>query len=334
VTVRLRAAQIGISHSHAAGRVQAFRDNPGVEFIGIHEPFPSVLRARGSHASYRDVRWLSSAEIIDDASIDAVAIETLPGENLRWAHEAVQAGKHVILEKVPGLILGDLRDLLASAAARKLVVQPGYMFRFNPAFKLARRLAVAGALGRLWRISAQIGASLPGYSRDGDLQNYPGGIWYTLGCHVLDQVILLLGRPDDVETILRHDHQPPDGVGFADNNLAILAYPHAMATIETWNLEAGENFPHRRFELYGERGTVLISPLEPPRVRLYLTDPFESMPSGWQDVDVGWRPRYLDDLDHFIACIHGEASPIADAAHDLVVQEVLLRAAGVDDESL
>jgi predicted dehydrogenase len=324
---RVRVGQIGVAHSHATGRVQAFRANPEVELVGVHEPFPSVARERGGHAAYQGLPWLGADELLGDDTVEAIAVETLPGENLRWAREALLAGKHVILEKAPGLLLQDLRDLFDLAADRGRLVQLGYQFRFNPAFELARRLARAGALGRLWRISGQIAASLPGYSRAGDLQNYPGGIWFTLGCHLLDQVLLLLGPPPRVQSILRRDHAPPDGVPFDDNNLAILEYDRALATIETWNLEAGDNMTHRRFELYGERGTVLISPLEPPKLRLCLTEPFEDFVPGWQEVDVGWRPRYVGDLAHFLACLRGTATPLVTPAHDLAVQEALLRAA-------
>lgn len=322
----IRVGQIGIAHSHAAGRVQAFLGNANVELVGVHEPLPSVRRERGGHAAYAAVPWLNADELLGDATVAAVAIETLPGENLRWAREALLAGKHVILEKAPGLSLADLDDLLALAAARQRVVQMGYQYRFNPAFQFALRLARAGTLGRLWRVAGQIAANLPGYTRDGDIQNYPCGIWFTLGGHLLDQPVLFLGPPKSVQTVLRRDNRPAE---FDDNNLAVFEYDRALATIETWNLEAGENAAHRRFELYGERGTVLISPLEPPRVRVYLADPFEELAHGWQDVDVGWRPRYIGDLEHFVACIRGDAQPLVDRAHDLAVQEALLRAAGV-----
>jgi predicted dehydrogenase len=331
--VTLRVAQVGIAHSHAAGRVQAYVGNPGVELVGVHEPFPSVRRERGAHPAYKEVRWLDAVELFGDSSIGAVSIETLPGENLRWAREALLAGKHVILEKAPGLNLQDLHDLFELAASKSLIVQLGYQFRFNAAFQLALRLARAGALGRLWRISGQIAANLPGYGRTGDVQNYPGGIWFTLGCHLLDQVVLLLGPPPEVRSILRRDHQPSGEFAFADNNLAVFEYDRALATIDTWNLEAGDNAVHRRFELYGERGTVLISPLEPPQVRLYLADAFEDLTAGWQTVDVPWRPRYVGDLDHFLACIRGDSAPLVTPAHDLALQEALLRASGVESYS-
>ena len=324
----IRVGQIGIAHSHAAGRVQVFRNNADVELVGVHEPFPSVRAERGGHVAYQGISWLSADELLGDPTVQAIAVETLPGENIRWARECLLAGKHVILEKAPGLILQDLADLFALAKERKLLVQPGFQFRFNPAFQLALRLSRAGVLGRLWRISSQISGSLPGYTRDGDLQNYPGGIWFTLGCHVLDQVVALMGPPLSVRTILRRDHRPADGVGFDDNNLAIFEYERGMATIETWNLEAGENGPHRRFELYGERGTILMSPLEPPKVRLYLTEPFEEFKAGWQDLEVGFRPRYVGDLEHFVACIRGETQPLFDADHDLAVHAALLEACG------
>jgi predicted dehydrogenase len=323
-------AQIGIAHSHAAGRVRAFRENASVEFVGLHEPFPAVRADRGGNPAYAGVAWLSAEEILGDSTLAAVAIETLPGENVRWAREALLAGKHVILEKPPGLLLADLRDLFRIAEARGLYVRVGYIFRTHPAFVLGHRLVAAGAFGRLWRISAQLGSEITDYEagRDGDVQNYPGGICYTLAGHVLDQIVAFLGPPLRVTTFLRRDHRPADGVPFADNNLAVFEYERALATIETWSLEAGDNFAHRRFEIYGEHGTLLISPIEPPRVRLYLAAPFAEFADGWQDVAVGNWPRYVDDLVDFLACIRGDVEPHYGPSHDLATQEALLRASG------
>ena len=52
---------------------------------------------------------------------------------------------------------------------------------------------------------------------------------FELGGHVIDRVVELLGRPTKVQSFLRHDTSMPDKL--ADNNLAVLEFPKALAVI-------------------------------------------------------------------------------------------------------
>jgi len=61
------------------------------------------------------------------------------------------------------------------------------------------------------------------------LAEYKGGMMFELGCHILDLVIGVLGKPQSVASFNRHSARLDDGL--LDNMLAVLSYPKATAMV-------------------------------------------------------------------------------------------------------
>ena len=101
-----------------------------------------------------------------------------------------------------------------------------------------------------------------------------------------------------------------------------------MTLLQTW-VTGNDPMQHRRFQVIGERGSVLIEPIEPPGVRLFLSEPHEDFPAGWSEPAIPMRPRYDGDIEDLAAWIRGDRVPAYSAAHDLAVHETLLRICGV-----
>ena len=87
--------------------------------------------------------------------------------------------------------------------------------------------------------------------------------------------------------------------------------------------------PQRRiWEVCGTKGTVVIQPLEPPSVRLYLDEPQGGYQAGRQEIEVPNAPRYVADVAHLAAVVRGQAEPLRMYEHDLITQQVVLWASG------
>jgi predicted dehydrogenase len=147
----LRIGQIGTRHGHAAGKWQALQSNPDVEAVGIWEPDPAArataaaLRTNGPFATasatppsprsapvFGDAHWFDSeSDLLNDASVLAVAIEGRNHESLAMALRAIEAGKHIWFDKPAGDDWPAFQQLMQAAAARELRVQMGYRFRYS-----------------------------------------------------------------------------------------------------------------------------------------------------------------------------------------------------------
>ena len=325
--MKVKFAQYGILHSHAAGKAAVLKANPDVSFCGVYEPDPSVRAARGAVEAYDGVNWFEAREdMLDDASIAAIAVEGAIAQNLEFAREALERGKHVWLDKPAGDDWEKFQALVAMARQKGLLLQLGYMFRYNAGFRFILDWANSGRLGDVFSVRGRMSTWVGEDRREG-LAVHEGGILFELLCHLMDIVVAVLGRPDRVTSFLRNERGTVPA--FRDNAAAIFEYENALAIVESSALEVSA-FPSRRFEVYGTRGSIVMEPLEPdPVVRLCLDEARDGFNKGWQTVPVENEPRYVGSLRSMVAEIRGRKPPVRSLDHELIVQETVLRAAGV-----
>jgi len=325
--MKLRFAQYGISHAHASGKAAALKASDEVEFCGVYEPDPEVRRTKGAADAYQGVRWFGTvSEMLDDDSIAAVAVEGAVAQNLGFAREALERGKHVWLDKPAGDDWTEFRSLIALARQKGLRVQVGYMFRYNAGFQFALDWARSGKFGDIFSVRTRM-STYADEAKRAELAVHPGGILFELLCHVIDIVVYLLGRPDRVTSFLRNELGTAPA--FRDNTATVFEYAKAMAVLESSSLEVNA-FPSRRLEVYGTRGSVILEPFEPqPQVRLCLDEDRDGYAKGWQTAPVAARPRYVASLAALAADIRGEKQPDRSLDHELTVQETVLRAVGI-----
>lgn len=342
----IRVAQYGVKHGHAAGKARALLTNPAVDFAGIYEPDAALLPRLQADGHYAGAKWFSSvADMLNDPTITAVAIEGSNAESLAMAAEAIAAGKHLWYDKPAGDDWPAFQRLMADAAGRGLAVQMGYMFRYHAGFQRIGQWVRSGLLGDVFSIRAHMSTWLPvtteGYTTTGrgDVATHHGGIFYDLAGHMLDQVVWLLGRPQRVTAFLHNDANP-DLAALRDNTLGVFEFDHALAVVEIAAMEARPTA--RRFEVYGTGGSAIMEPLEPaPQLRLHLqaaSPEFDAplsdrdpsvFPAGSTTVAVPEQSRqrlYDLELAAFVEVLEGRQAPDRTPDHELLVQETLLRA--------
>jgi len=95
-----------------------------------------------------------SAELIEDPQIDAVVIATPVSSHFDLALSALQAGKHVLVEKPLAARSDQARKLVDEAAARKLELLVDHTFVYTPAVRKIRELITSGALGQIYYYDA------------------------------------------------------------------------------------------------------------------------------------------------------------------------------------
>ena len=330
----IRVAQYGTKHAHAAGKLRAFLDSPDVEVAGVFEP-DAERRAVAAAADgpFRDVHWFGSeGEMLADTSIAAIASEGATRESLDQTEACVRAGKHVWYDKPAGDDWPQWQRTIGLAEERGLTVQMGYMFRYHAGFRQIETWVKSGFLGDIYALRTRIGTVVSEADRRA-ISRHRGGVFYELGCHMLDQVVWLLGRPQKVTSFLRNE----SGVvpAFADNTLGVFEYKRAMALVDTSAMETPP--PARRFEVYGSRGSAIMEPLEPAtHIRLCLSEAQGGYDAGETMVPVETQTRqalYDLELTDFVETIRGRQAAARPPAHELLVQETLLRATGEIGES-
>ena len=137
-----------------------------------------------------------------DARVNAVIVSTLNASLAPIALAAVEAGKHVLIEKPGALNAAQLRALQAAAAKADVRVRLGYNHRFHPALQKARELIDRGELGPLMFLRARYGhGGRKGYDREwrSDVAQSGGGELIDQGVHLIDLAGWFLGDFPTVE---------------------------------------------------------------------------------------------------------------------------------------
>ncbi len=263
-----RPLSVGIIGCGYAGglHLAALRSLPEARVTAVADADEAARRRiaerGGGLATFADYRAL-----LDQRSIDAVAILTPPALHLEMTLAALDAGKHVVLEKPITRDMEEADQLLERAARARPRVIVGYNLRFHRQLQEARRRIAEGAIGPVEFLRGvasstyQFGRPLPEYRRRRDLG---GGVLVELAVHHFDLWRYLLD--DDVEEITavsRSTH--------GDDTTAAVVARMASGVMVTSVFSEHAAAQHE-VEIYGERGRIQAS--------LYRFDGFDLAPVG------------------------------------------------------
>jgi predicted dehydrogenase len=321
---RIRIGQIGVGHAHA-NKLSVFRQSPDYEVVGIVEPDETLRKQAESRDPYRDLPWMTQEQLLNVPDLQAVLVETRVRDLLNVAEICIAAGKHIHLDKPAGESLPQFTRILESAAKQNLLLQMGYMYRYNPAVVLLREFLKRGWLGEVFEVHTVMSKVVDPASRI-QLAEFRGGMMFELGCHIIDLVVGVLGKPEKVTPFPQH--VGPQNDGLVDNMLAVFEYPRATATVKSSALEVN-GFDRRHLVVCGTAGTFHIQPLDDPTARVALSMARDSYLRGYQDISFPKYIRYIDDAADMAKIIRGEKAADFTPEHDLAVQTALLQACGV-----
>ncbi|QOV88996.1 Gfo/Idh/MocA family protein [Humisphaera borealis] len=320
---RIRVGQIGTSHAHAS-KLSVYRDSPDYDVVGIVEPDDARWEKAKEQPAYRGLTRMTEEQLFNSAGLAVVLVETAVEDLVPTGTRCLEAGFHIHLDKPAGPELAPFAKLLEISTARQRIVQMGYMLRYSPATRLLQRLVKEGAMGDVFEVTAVMSKVVSAGERK-SLAKFPGGMMFELGCHVIDSVVGLLGKPT---RIVAFPQSVVPGDGLRDSMLAVFEYPKATATVRSSGLEVdGGN--RRQFVVCGTGGTLKTEPLEPPVVRLSLAKAHGEFKKGTQEVPMPKYSRYVGDAADMAAVIRGEKPHDYPPAHDLLVHECVLKASGV-----
>jgi len=213
---------------------------------------PEQIEAAGKR--YPGSQLVAHAEeIIEDPAIDLVVIATPNKFHLPLAKQALEAGKHVVVDKPFTITAADADSLILLAEKKQKILSVFQSRRFDSDFRTVQQIIRTGALGEIVEMESRYDRFRnflkPGAWREAD---EPGsGLLYDLGSHLIDQALTLFGLPLAVTAcILRQRKQ----ARVDDNFELILHYPLLKVTLKAGML-VREALP--RFVLLGEQGSFV-----------------------------------------------------------------------------
>ena len=326
---KIKIGQIGTGHAHARSVfAQLLQVTDDFEVVGLVENNPR--RRKDLDDSWQGAPLISEQQLLNTEGLQAVVVETEVDELLPTARRCAEAGMHIPLDKPAGENLADFKSLIEEMDRRKLHLQMGYIYRYNTAMQFCYQAVADGWLGDVFEVHAvmskKIGASTRKY-----ISRCSGGSMFEIGCHVIDAMVRVLGKPNKTTAYARQTH--PDQDELVDNQLAVFEYPDAIGSIRSALIEY-DGFRRRQFTVCGEFGTFDLRPLNGQSFRLALEHPRGEYKKGYQDVMLpAGSGIFVSAFRDMAAVVRGEKENDYPLDHELAVHETILRASGYRVES-
>jgi len=347
-------AFMGKAHSNAWRNVASYFDVPAFEQkVLVGRDVDAVSEAAAKYG------WKETATdwrtVLDRDDIHVVDI-CAPG----WMHAeiavaALEAGKHVLLEKPLANTLAEAEAMTAAArAARPKGVQSmvGFNYRRVPALALAKELISEGRVGTVRHVRA---AYLQDWLADESSpmtwrlkkESAGSGALGDIASHAIDQVLFLLGdqvteASGRLQTFV---NQRPGANGLEDVTVDDTAWATltlasgAIASVEASRMATGQK-NSLKLEIYGDKGAIVfdlenLNELQfldatlPVREqgfrRILVNEPEHPYIGAWwpQGHVIGWEHTFTHEIRDFLAAIDGGTPPSPSFEEGLAVQRVL-----------
>ena len=331
---KLRVGIFGVGHNHAAAAIGALRAREDVEIVGICEPDEEMLaRRKKEHPDlYGDLPVTEEATLLS-SGIRAAMVETSVPDLVPTALRCARAGLHIHMDKPAGTDLSLYRTLLGTAEEKHLVFGTGYMYRYNEGVTYALSRIRSGALGRIYNVTAEMCTKHPAWYKN-QLIGYgvKAPVMFIFGGHLLDLCLRVKGEPEKLTAF--HTASEDGGISFEDTSLAVLTYPDGIATVRVSSCEVG-GWGLREFTVYGERGTVRVSPLEAPmHVWETMADGEDPWKDCHRDVKLAEAGRYDGMMREFVDMCLGRIPYDVDFRHEALLQKLTLEACGYSEREM
>ena len=294
---------------------------------------PNLERAESLVASVSGaIATANWQDALARADVDAVLVATTNQWLAPVSLAAIQAGKHVLVEKPAARNLCEIKQVMAADENSDVCVQVGFNHRYHPAFQKAREIVDSGALGPLYFIRGRYGhGGRLGYEREwrADREISGGGELLDQGVHLIDLASWFLGPFAHIEGFA-HTYfwnMPVEDNGF----LLLRTLQHQVAHLHASCTEWKNLFS---FEIYGRDGKLHVEGLGGSygveRLHFYKMLPQMGPPETiiWEfpGEDLSWK-REFAAFTEFIECGHTSQSGLAQAEAALQVVEEVYRKA-------
>lgn len=195
-------------------------------------------------AQYPDIiSYNSVEEILADHEIELIIVNTPNFTHFDFAKQALNAGKHVLIEKPAAGNVAEIKELFDTARANSLHVFCYQNRRWDSDFLSVKEVIESGRLGKLNEVTLRYDRYKPQLNPKPfkETKDTPiNGIVYELGPHLIDQAIHLFGRPlsfDKLVAIQRELSEVPDYVNYR------LTYPGGLVVYLTSGLLIADALP-------------------------------------------------------------------------------------------
>jgi len=244
----LNVALVGYGYVGKTFHAPLIAATPGLALHSVVSSKPDAVLADHPTATVR----ADLAAALADPDIDLVVIATPNDLHAPQAHLALDAGKHVVVDKPFTLTVEEAEAVIAHARSANRLLSVFHNRRWDGDFLTLQRLIGEGSLGKVRQFTSHFDRFRPIVRDRWRERDGPGaGTWYDLAPHLIDQALVLFGQPEEITADIQKQR---DGAKAPDYFHAVLSYPEVRVILHSSCLAADSRF---RFAAHGTKGSLV-----------------------------------------------------------------------------
>jgi predicted dehydrogenase/acetyltransferase-like isoleucine patch superfamily enzyme len=283
--------------------------------VAVVDPDPQTAAAL---AEQHGVLARELGDVLADADVDAVVIAAPAKDHAALALAALDAGKHVFVEKPLALDVADAEAVVAAAAERGLTLMVGHLLQYHPAFLAVRQMVTDGALGEL-RYLYSNRLNLGRFRREENI------LW-SFAPHDLSMLLALAGESPDRVTAVGSTFLSDDVPDVTTTHMSFPSGPRAHVFV-SWL----HPFKEQRLVVVGADAMAVFDDTAAWDAKLVVFEHGVTW-DGATPVPVRAEPTPIPleqdeplrlECEHFLRCVATGETPRTDGAEGVRVLRVL-----------
>ncbi|MER5970845.1 Gfo/Idh/MocA family oxidoreductase [Streptomyces sp. NPDC002055] len=253
-TTTLRWGVLGATSYIATHLMPAIAQTPGCVLSAVASRPGRAAQAADAGGKFGATALPDYAALLADRDIDAVYIALPNTDHVDWTVRALEAGKHVLVEKPMALDEEGCARIEAAARAASRTVMEAFMYRFHPQQARATELLASGEIGELRVVRASFAFAIEAGS--GNIRLEPklgGGATWDVGCYAIDVPQLFFGQAP--QQVSAHFHTRP-GEAVETSATGTMDFGQGRSAVFDYSIDYG---PRSWYELQGTHGTLTVS---------------------------------------------------------------------------
>lgn len=335
---KFRVGVIGAG-SIAQSHLTAYSENADVELIAVAdmnlERAQAVADTFGAKRAYADPH-----ELLADDEIDGVSICTWNNSHASWAIAAIEAGKHVLVEKPIARTVAEAEEIQRIAEKHDRVVQVGFVRRHSPNCQVLKSFIDADELGEIYYAKASCMRRVGnpgGWFADKEISG--GGPLLDIGIHVLDLCWYLMGSPKvvsvsgntydklgsrgNVTTMPRYkaaDYDPSKNT-VEDLANAVIRFENGASLLLDCSYSLHATKDSIDVSVYGEKGGAELEPAL--HIATEMHDSVVNIEPQIASRTFEFGVGFAHEIQNFVDASLGRAESVAPAWHGVEIVRIL-----------
>ncbi|GGG11769.1 oxidoreductase [Paenibacillus albidus] len=319
--------------------LNAYRNNPQTSVYAVCDL--NEERARAAAAEYGAEKvYTDYRELLADSGVDAVSICTWNNSHAEISIAALEAGKHVLVEKPLCRTFEEALQVEQAVQKSGKILQVGFVRRYDANAQLLHTLVEKGEFGEIYYAKATTLRRLgnPG-GWFADIERSGGGPLIDIGVHVIDLCWYLMGRPKPVSVSANTYRKLGNRANVEYLSFYKAAdYDAALNTVEdlanalirfengaslmvdvSFTLHAKED--ERSVRLYGEKGGFEIDP-----EIVIISEQSNTIVNIYPQTDhkgFDFNSAFQHEINHFASSIHTGSEPISPVQDGVAIMKIL-----------